>query len=270
MLLLDMMKKVPGIQVAHVNYNYRVDSIEDEMLVAKTCQDLGIKAHFLSTEKYDGSGFEAWARKVRYDFFKSIGYTTLYTAHNANDQAETVIMNRRRGCGLYGLGGMRETERHRRPLLQYTKGEIYDMAIERGVKWREDSTNTDTSFLRNRIRSGLTDLRSRLISNYAAVARESHEMCLLDAYMIYGKPKTDGTETIFKSPSAVPSGNLYSEEYLNHIWVTMFHYHVKDLVSYTKKHTEMILSSEKNTRVIGLGNGYYLRKKKSVFILSRS
>lgn len=259
MLLLDMMK-YDGIEVAHVNYNYRDDSLQDEVLVRDTCCRLGIKCHVLSVARYKGSGFEAWARRVRYDFFKTIGYTTLYTAHNASDQAETVIMNHRRGCGLYGLGGMRESGKHKRPLLSYTKGEIYFMAKDRGITWREDSTNTDTNFTRNAIRARLTEGRCRLLSEYACLARDRHSVNIHKANAIYGSPveNPDGS-VCFASPRDDAPG----------LWVDMFHMYVKDRLHFTSRHADLLLSRSPGTRVVGLGSGYHVKKKKRQYTLFR-
>jgi tRNA(Ile)-lysidine synthetase-like protein len=154
-----MYRNLPGIQVAHVNYNFRDDSIEDQELVFHFCNKYKIPVHVKTISKSDipATGFEAWARDIRYDFFnkimKSEGISKLATAHNKNDQAETVIMRIMRGTGLKGLRGIhRESDSIIRPILDMNKTEVYTYCKEHSVPYREDSTNSDTIYLRNKIR----------------------------------------------------------------------------------------------------------------------
>ncbi|MBR6090905.1 MAG: tRNA lysidine(34) synthetase TilS [Anaerolineaceae bacterium] len=121
-------------------------------------------------------GIEEAARKLRYQFLfrtaEEQGCAAVATAHHANDQAETVLMHILRGAGTDGLSGMREYELPNafsktipliRPLLGLTRAEIESSAREAGLTWREDRSNTDPAYTRNRIR---LDLIPKLESEY--------------------------------------------------------------------------------------------------------
>lgn len=235
-------------EVAHVNYNYRHDSKLDQELVQSTASSLGVVCHVLSLEKYTLNGFEEWARNMRYKWFKTLNSDVLYTAHHAGDQVETVIMNKRRGTSVYGLGGMRETYSHRRPLLNILKSEIYEYAHENKIEWREDYTNLDTSFLRNSIRARLTESRIKLLLDYSIKKQEEHLELLNRAYELYGYPSISSNCISFKVPVE------------RDLWSVLLHYHVKNLVSLNKKHYELFFSSHPSTRIVMLGNGTRLEK----------
>lgn len=158
MYMLYQFKDVPGIGVAHVNYHIRPDSNLDEALVRKCCLSLGIRFHSLNVEPVSDVGLEEWARNIRYDYFnklvKEFGYDYIATAHNANDQAETVLMRQIRGCGIKGLRGiLPEIGNIYRPFLHLKKSFIYEECERLSIAYREDSTNTDQKYFRNYIRA---------------------------------------------------------------------------------------------------------------------
>ena len=104
---------------------------------------------------------EGEARELRWDFFRKamrrIGVKQLWLAQQADDQAETVLMQLLRGAGVDGMAGM--TVRSKlsgvdvvRPLLGFTRKEVRDAAREEGLSWREDKTNEDEKGWRSRVR----------------------------------------------------------------------------------------------------------------------
>lgn len=102
-------------------------------------------------------GLELTAREERKAFFDSlcvgVGVTRIATAHQADDNAESVLLNLARGAALRGLCGIRPVNgRYIRPLLCVERREIEDYCRERGLAWRTDSTNADTDYARNFIR----------------------------------------------------------------------------------------------------------------------
>lgn len=108
-----------------------------------------------------GRSLEAVAREVRYDFLARIARRVradaVVTAHTADDQAETVLMNVCRGTGLTGLGGIPPVGTWRgvrilRPVLGVGHADLVAMLRRNGVEWREDETNADARFTRNRVR----------------------------------------------------------------------------------------------------------------------
>ena len=159
--------------VAHCNFKLRgSESDDDEALVRSTAQALGVVCHVKS---FDTAGYaaenkisiEMAARRLRYHWFgelcREYGYSGVAVAHNANDNAETLILNLLRGTGLKGLLGMKASGfipdpefsdvPLLRPLLGMTREEIEAFARENGVTWREDHTNAENEYKRNKIRN---------------------------------------------------------------------------------------------------------------------
>lgn len=164
------------IAVAHVNFSLRgVDSDSDELFVGELCKTFSIPFHSIQfdTLEYAKSrslSVEMAARDLRYEWFNSLikkhGYNYLAIAHNANDNAETLLLNLVRGTGLNGLCGMRECGvagenigslipecKIIRPLLNFTRKEIENYLHYRGLKYKIDRTNADSDIARNRIRN---------------------------------------------------------------------------------------------------------------------
>lgn len=97
----------------------------------------------------------AW-REARWNFLTSVSERVdgpVLTAHNRDDQVETVLMRALRGAGARGLAGLRAPSSVRRPLLEFSRAELRAYAVERGVAWIEDPTNQSLAHLRNRVRS---------------------------------------------------------------------------------------------------------------------
>jgi tRNA(Ile)-lysidine synthase len=120
-----------------------------------------------------GRSLEAVAREVRYDFLACVareaGADAVVTAHTADDQAETVLMNVCRGSGMTGLGGIPPVGSWRgirvvRPLLGVGHAELTASLERCGVSWREDETNADTRFTRNRVRRQVIPLLTRIVN----------------------------------------------------------------------------------------------------------
>ena len=167
------------IAVAHVNFNLRgQESDADTQLVTQWCAEHNIELHTASfpTQEYAAQekiSIEMAARELRYNWFYELmathGYDFLAIAHNANDNAETLLLNLTRGCGIDGIGGIKEKvllefEQENssgrenpqyiiRPLLAYSRQQIEKYALKWKVPFRTDSTNLQSDFSRNRIRN---------------------------------------------------------------------------------------------------------------------
>ena len=101
------------------------------------------------------------ARELRYDFFFKIleeeNLDYIVTAHHLNDELATFFINLSRGSGIKGLSGIPKNENSiLRPLLKFTKAEIYAFAEENHIDFREDKSNEKNDYLRNKIRNQLT------------------------------------------------------------------------------------------------------------------
>ena len=176
-LLLELRSELGTVlSVAHVNHKLRGEEAdEDERFVAKLARQHGLELHACEAS-VDGSppsgvssGIEAAARELRYRFFRQLareaGVTKIATAHTLDDQAETVLLRIFRGTGIRGLSGIHpqivfEDQGHAfgevvRPLLAFRRAALQEFLRERGQSWREDSSNRDIAFLRNRARHRL-------------------------------------------------------------------------------------------------------------------
>lgn len=160
MFLLHHFRTTKNLHVVHVNYNIRPDSDEDAKLVTRYCLEHGIPVHVKTISKPETSNVEAWAREVRYEFYRDIlkqfNLKHIVTAHNANDQVETFYIRIHRGATLKGLACIyRDSSELYRPLLDWKKKDIYSECKRLEIPYREDSTNTDTKYLRNWYRKNM-------------------------------------------------------------------------------------------------------------------
>ena len=149
-------------QIAHINYKLRgEDSDLDQKTVANFCEKNHIKFHLYKVSEKDQKpehSIQLWARKLRYEFFRNIqreeNLEFLVTAHHLNDQLETFIINLSKAAGINGLSGIPANDNHiLRPLLNFTKEEIYEFAEENNIEYREDLSNKKNDYLRNKIRN---------------------------------------------------------------------------------------------------------------------
>ncbi|MDM8004068.1 MAG: tRNA lysidine(34) synthetase TilS [Bacteroidota bacterium] len=149
--------------IAHCNFSLRgAESDGDEEFVASwaTTNKIPFFSTRFDTLAYAGThkvSVQMAARDLRYDWFRSLvrsgGFDAVAVAHNLNDNVETFLINLLRGTGLSGLTGMSpRTVDVIRPLLFATREEIASFATAHGIRFREDSSNAETKYTRNRIR----------------------------------------------------------------------------------------------------------------------
>lgn len=149
---------------AHINHLIREDSTEDEQFVENVCKkmDIPFYAKRVKVEelaKINKKGTEETGRKVRYDFFDEIckkeNANKIAIAHNQNDNAETMILNLVRGCGMQGLEGIQPSEygKYIRPLIYVSRKEIEQYCEKNQLHPRIDSTNKENIYKRNIIRN---------------------------------------------------------------------------------------------------------------------
>ncbi len=152
--------------VAHVNYGIReLDADSDEALVKSICTKHELPFHVLRPRGARGKN-EEMLRDIRYRFFdrirKSESFDTVAVAHTEDDQAETVLIRLIRGSGPEGLSAMKERNGSViRPLLDISKQELLTFLHDEHIPFHEDTTNQDTTILRNRIRFNLIPLLER-------------------------------------------------------------------------------------------------------------
>jgi tRNA(Ile)-lysidine synthase len=159
---LFCMQKI-SIGIAHCNFSLRgQESEKDEQLVRQFAADRGIPFYTTRFEtkafaKTNGLSVQMAARDLRYTWFEEIreknGFDTIAIAHNLNDNIETLLINLTRGTGLTGMAGMKPvSNRIIRPLLFATRETIQAFRKENEIVFREDMSNSETKYTRNKIR----------------------------------------------------------------------------------------------------------------------
>jgi tRNA(Ile)-lysidine synthase len=175
-VLLDLLSVISTrgwctIHVAHCNHQLRGEaSHQDELHVRRLASKYGLHFHHTSADvagysKDYNLGIETAARIMRYQFFEKAAKAShadvIATAHHSEDNAETLLMNLMRGSGITGLAGIpprRDLDKklsYIRPILWLSKKEIEHYAKVRNLEWREDESNTELNFTRNKIRHEL-------------------------------------------------------------------------------------------------------------------
>lgn len=189
--LLDVLLRAGFTCIAaHCNFHLRgAESDRDEKYVQELCEKMSVTLcvkHF-ETSKYAEErhiSIEMAARELRYAWFDTVarekGCQAIAVAHHQNDQAETIILNLRRGTGIRGLAGMRPKSTNPavpnsvpivRPLLCTTRDYIeHYLRDKRHIEWVTDSTNADTSITRNAIREQLKQYSKSEIEHMAETA----------------------------------------------------------------------------------------------------
>ncbi len=181
-LLLEFKNEL-GIVLSIVHFNHKlrgVESDDDQEFVAGLARQRDLELHLDSDDvalhaANERLSVETAAREMRYGFFRHLlseRLDKIVTGHTLDDQAETVLMRLIRGSGMRGLGAIyprleMENEDGEscgqivRPLLVFRRRELEDYLNQIGQNWREDQTNSDSKYTRNRLRHALLPLLER-------------------------------------------------------------------------------------------------------------
>ena len=143
------------IIIAHLDHGIRKESKKDRILVEKISKKYSLQ--FVYEEiKLGKAASEELARKYRYEFLnkikKDFNAYGIMTAHHQDDLLETFFINLIRGTNRRGLSSLKSTPELLRPLLNYSKKEIIEYALNNKLVWNEDITNLNTNYLRNYLR----------------------------------------------------------------------------------------------------------------------
>ena len=161
--MLDLAVRARGpeaVTALHVDYGLRPESHDDADFCVSLCEGLGVEVLVERPVRPDTSGnLQAWARDFRYATAARLAEArdaTIVTGHTADDQVETILYRLASSPSRRALLGMKERDgRLARPLLGTTRAEVTAYDEWRGLAWREDSTNEEEGYARNRVRHGL-------------------------------------------------------------------------------------------------------------------
>lgn len=177
----------PSFAIAHVNFSLRAESSDaDAEFVREWSADRGIKAHFLKvdTKEYAHSHCQSTqmaAREIRYNWFEKLcseyGYDYICIAHNRDDVVETILLNLTRGTGIKGIGGIPATNgKIIRPLLNFSRQEIEEYAALNRYGHRDDHTNFESHYARNRIRNIIIPEFRKINPSFSSTMKHNGEI----------------------------------------------------------------------------------------------
>lgn len=207
--------KINLLIAAHVNHNIRGEEAKrDELFVKSFCDNRNIPFELLDADVPQIAnslkcGTEEAARRVRYDYFKKLSEkhnALVATAHNADDNAETVIYNLARGSGLKGLCGIPPKRDYIiRPLIEVTRKEIERCCDENDIRYITDSTNLSDEYTRNKIRHNVLPILRLInpslentITNTSFMLREDNDFLNSLAHSALESAKTKGGYSVKK------------------------------------------------------------------------
>ena len=183
-----------NISLAHCNFNLRGnESDTDEDFVLELAEDLDLEVFVqrFDTEAYakdNKRSIQMAARELRYNWFEELAaqlkFDYILTAHHADDNLETFLINFTRGTGLEGLTGIPEVNgKFVRPLLSFSSADINAYAKENNIKWRDDSSNASTKYLRNKLRHEvipiLKEINPSLLNSFQSTLNNLNETALI-------------------------------------------------------------------------------------------
>jgi tRNA(Ile)-lysidine synthase len=234
MVMLHLFQQLNyNMAIAHCNFQLRGDeSSGDQQFIenyASTHKIPIFVTHFdtQTFAKEQKLSTQVAARELRYNWFYKLletkKYDYLLTAHHADDNVETFIINLSRATGLEGLTGIPEqNEKIIRPLLLFSRQEIENYAQENNIVWREDSSNTSDQYLRNQIRHKIAPLLKELNPSFLEsfqktqkYLQEAQTMVKDAADIIYNQVATKKDDAIYFDLKKLKQLTNY-KSYLHH------------------------------------------------------
>ncbi len=242
MVLLHLFQQLDyEIAVLHCNFQLRgIESFSDQQFIEEYTSKNSIPFAFtqFDTEAFAANfkvSIQVAARELRYSwFYEQLAIQNgdfIVTAHHADDNLETFLINLSRGTGLEGLTGIpAQNEKVIRPLLSFSRQEIEAYAASHNLVWREDSSNASDKYLRNKIRHHLVPLLKELNPNFMssfektqAFLTESKELVDDAASMVYQQvAREDGEDIHFDLAHLLqlPNYSSYLYQWLNEFGFT--------------------------------------------------
>lgn len=189
-VLLHLLSQCPQtyqqIALAHCNFQLRGnESNQDEAFVKALAQQYDIPCFVTRFDTYtladtQKGSIQMIARQLRYEWFEELrqseGYDYIATAHHQSDLTETILLNLVRGTGIAGLHGIKEKNgKVIRPLLFASKNEIENFATQEQLQWREDASNKENKYYRNRLRNEVIPVLKGMNPNLETTLAQSVE-----------------------------------------------------------------------------------------------
>ena len=181
------------VSAAHLNHGIRgQEADEDQVFCRDLCHRWGVE---LVEKRVDvpgecrktGESVETCARRLRYEFFDTLSTDVVATAHTASDNAETMLFNLARGCGINGLTGIpAKNGRVVRPMLDVTRDEVEEYCSAHSLDFVTDSTNLSDEHTRNFIRHNLVPNMKRVNSSFEENAGRTAALLKSDAEFLTG------------------------------------------------------------------------------------
>ncbi|MFL1011435.1 tRNA lysidine(34) synthetase TilS [Flavisericum labens] len=207
-----------NIAVAHCNFSLRgKESDTDENFVEELAEDLNLEVF---VQRFDTKAYaqthkrsiQMAARDLRYDWFEELAqqlkFNYILTAHHADDNLETFLINFTRGTGLEGLTGIPEVNgKFARPLLPFSSDDIENYAKTHKITWRDDSSNKSVKYLRNKLRHEvvpvLKEINPSLLQSFQTTLNNLKDSSVIinesiEAFLCKSAEKINENETRFK------------------------------------------------------------------------
>lgn len=185
--------------VAHFDHGIRPDSEQDRKHVQQLASQYDVPFVY-ERVNLGPEASEAMARQARYEFLEkvrnSVNAHGIITAHHKDDALETAVHNILRGTGRRGMTALKNTTDIQRPMLHVSKQHVQEYARANGLVWREDSTNTDTKYMRNYIRHNLLSKftagqRAQLAILLTNLRETNHQLDTQITNLLHDQPHRD-------------------------------------------------------------------------------
>ncbi|KRO64952.1 MAG: hypothetical protein ABR80_01570 [Cryomorphaceae bacterium BACL11 MAG-121015-bin20] len=221
-----------NVELAHCNFNLRAEeSDEDEYFVRELANKYGVKYHVNSfeTQKYASEqkiSIQMAARDLRYKWFDELlavnNLDFVITAHHKDDNVETFFINLIRGTGVNGLCGIKaKNKKIIRPLLEISRQEIERYLTKNKIKYRNDSSNSEVKYLRNKIRHQLMPLLKEMNPNIEQII--TNEIFVLDGVSkVFQEQMTAIKERLLVQKEGIYKLNISELIELQHLEVILF------------------------------------------------
>ena len=226
--LLKMVVPKTNLHAIHINHNLNTHSSEFEKFTRNFCKNHTIHLTVINEfwQKNKNESMEMWCRKIRYKHFQSLldklNFDYIATAHHANDNLETILINLDNGCSINGIKGVPAKNFNIiRPLIHFKKRDILKYLNQNKVGYIDDPTNKDISFKRNFIRKNIIEqskiIDSEIIDRFSSIsskARSAVERLHKVIQWFLVNKKIKDSKNIILNDSDIKSFSIYHKTIL--------------------------------------------------------